>query len=338
MKVFGWYTDRDAPGYYRIQMPLTVLKQQYGWDVAANRKIPKDWNTYDVVIGQRIAKEGPSLLWRRICRSDSTFAVYEIDDNLFQLSGNHEQATHDYFEKNVAWVKGNVAAADLVICTTPSLANVVSEYNPNVKIVPNYIDEALCLLPRSDRQDEWHADHVVIGWQGSDTHGLDFADAWPSVKRLLGRYPHTHLTTMGANYVGTLPRGREDQHHHIPWIQSDWEAYYRSVAHFDIGIAPLRSNPFNQSKSWLKVLEYMALGVVPVATALPEYTKLLRPVPLLLVDPGQDHGWFSTLRYLVENPDALASISRDLRIEATRYTIQGHIQEWADALTNGGTE
>lgn len=344
MRVFGWYTDKDAPGYYRIQMPLTVLKQHMGWEVTAGKKLNRSMiDNYDVIIGQRVMQPGASTLWEAACKSDSVFAVYEIDDDLFHLSGNHDQEIHSYMAEHIPWVERNLRMADRVVCTTPALANVMSAYNQNIRIVPNYIDEALLTLPRAEPADEWHDDHTVVGWQGSNTHGSDFAEAWPSVKRLLGKYPHTQLTTMGANYAGILPRGRELQHHHVPWIQSDWETYYRSVAHFDIGIAPLRDNPFNRSKSWLKVLEYMALGVVPVATALPEYVKLLLPVPMLLIEPGQDHRWYSTLRDLVQDPGTLASLSRDVRMEAARYTVQGHIEEWAEALTpdastTGGTE
>lgn len=345
MRVFGWYTDKDAPGYYRVQMPLTVLKQRYGWEVTAGRTLRHStFRNYDVVIGQRIMDPGPSSLWREVCKSDSVHAVFEIDDDLFHLTGNHDRASHEYAEKNLGWLRQNISMADTVVCTTVALADVLSTFNANIKIVPNYIDESLIVMPRPDRLTPYHEGRVgihpvAIGWQGSATHGSDFAESWSSVKRILGKYPQTHLSTMGANYTGTLPRGRETQHDHTGWIQSDWETYYRSVGRFDIGIAPLRDNAFNRSKSWLKVLEYMALGVVPVATALPEYRRLLAGVPGLLINPGKDHEWFAALRMLTEDPGAVTSLSRGLRIEAARYTIQGHIQEWADALTpsNGGT-
>jgi hypothetical protein len=336
VRVFGWYTDKDAPGYYRIQMPLTVLKQAYGWDVTAGKTLRRrEIANYDTIIGQRVMEPGPSSLWHQVCKSDSIHAVFEIDDDLFHLGGNHDKATHDYADKHKGWLRNNIAMADTVVCTTVALADVLSTFNANVKIVPNYIDESLVVMPRPGRD----PDRTVIGWQGSNTHGSDFAESWPATKRILGRFPHTQLSTIGANYVGTLPRGRESQHRHQGWIQSDWQTYYQAVGRFDIGIAPLRDNLFNRSKSWLKVLEYMALGVVPVATELPEYRRLLAGMaPGLLVSSGLDHEWFSALHYLIEQPDELAELSRDLRIEAARYTIQGHVQEWADALTPGTPE
>jgi len=51
--------------------------------------------------------------------------------------------------------------------------------------------------------------------------------------------------------------------------------YYRLLTTLDIGIAPLGRTPFNRSKSWIKALDYMAAGVVPVVEDWGQYPELL---------------------------------------------------------------
>src|SRR3712207_9248088 len=58
------------------------------------------------------------------------------------------------------------------------------------------------------------------------------------------------------------------------WVEGV-DAYATAVGErFDIGIAPLRIDTFNNCKSWLKVMEYSARGVFSVRSPSAEYERL----------------------------------------------------------------
>jgi hypothetical protein len=68
--------------------------------------------------------------------------------------------------------------------------------------------------------------------------------------------------------------GLSEEPGEVPWIQGV-DAYTTAVGEvFDIGIAPLRIDRFNTSKSWLKALEYSARGVWFARSPSAEYERL----------------------------------------------------------------
>ena len=65
--------------------------------------------------------------------------------------------------------------------------------------------------------------------------------------------------------------------------------------HLDIGLAPLADVLFNRSKSNLKVIEYLALGIPPLSTNSDPYSETLKAFdPSLLVEKEED--WYDKLK------------------------------------------
>lgn len=386
-RVFGWHTQIPGCAYYRVQLPLKTLSThtQGGahlggkWHTRFGRKLPLTEREqqmhadgqaaamaerYDVVIGQQLGAGGTGAdqVWHAMARHrdrhGGPMLVFETDDNLMAMHGGHLDEAKLEMRARAQTYRRAVEVADVVTCTTPALAEALAPWNPHVRVIPNYVDGKMLLLPGGGQHIKregyplWPADeHVLIGWGGSSTHIRDFALVWPALKRLLGQRRDVCFVSMGvAHHVDDPAFGRyhkRDQLHGLAWMDMDkrpWSEYYTRLGWYDVGLAPLDVNPFNEAKSWIKALEYLTMGVVPVVSASPEYRRLVAPwnehqadyhasvpPPAILVSPGE-HGWYPALKALVEDKAELQRMQARARIYARQFTIQGHIGEWAAAL------
>jgi glycosyltransferase involved in cell wall biosynthesis len=336
-RVFGWLADQAGCGWYRIGMPFGELTE-HGWVTEASGRLPAGWaDMYDVVVGQRVCHTPASATWQKICASGNVRTVYEIDDALMSLHDGHGDALKSYFgTERVRNIMANAAASDVVTVTTPRLAEIMSEVNGNVVTLPNCVDGSLLEVSRGTLTGGAPVpDRVVVGWQGSPTHGRDFNECWPALTRLLRAEKDAWLVTMGADYRGRLPADSALRAIHLPWVEADWETYYRSIAVFDINIAPLATqDEFNRGKSDLRVLEAAALGQPVVASPSEMYLRFVVDGETGFL-ARHEHEWFKYLRALVHDADLREAMGAAARAKAAARTIQGNVGQWAAAY--GGT-
>jgi glycosyltransferase involved in cell wall biosynthesis len=320
---------------------------------------------FDVIVAQQVGAggTGADITFEHFARSGKFMTVLETDDNLLALHAGHgDEARQEMVERAAAYRRA-AEVADLVTVTTPALAEVMSKINKNVKIVPNYIDAAMFQLPGSGTgipptriiesggwsrwRPQWPGpEQMLIGWGGSSTHRDDFAIAWPGLKRLLLQRPEICFATMGVKHHADDPAmdrlERRSQVAGLAWLDMNkhpWHEYWKRVGYYDIGIAPLEMNEFNRSKSWIKILEYCAMGVPFVASASPEYCRFVESgkhlkqaidsFGILVEHPYQ---WHAALSAITSDWAELQRMQARARMYARQFTIQGNIQEWVSAL------
>lgn len=116
---------------------------------------------------------------------------------------------------------------------------------------------------------------IVLGWGGSVGHLRSWTESGlgPALRRVLAARPNVRLALHGSDgriaEALKLPAGQVDCY---PWgPYRDWPAH---VARFDVGLAPL-AGEYDMRRSWLKALEYLALGVPWLASAGGPYDALL---------------------------------------------------------------
>jgi len=102
---------------------------------------------------------------------------------------------------------------------------------------------------------------------------------------------------------------------------------------------PLRDSNFNRSKSWLKGLEYAALGVPFVASPTKPYQKLAELGCGDVVRPTtrSTDAWQRALMRYVEDEEYRRLRAEEGRIQARSMTIEGHAEEWLQAWSNALT-
>lgn len=310
-------------------------------------------------------------------RTGGPMLVLETDDDLMNLHAGHlDEARAEMLARGAVYRRA-IEMADVVTCTTPALADSIKPYAAGrVAVIPNYIDQAMFDVPgggqhfpgaprilgaglrarggptlfdgvQAGTTPRWpDPDDILIGWGGSSTHVRDFALCWPALQRLLANRRDVCFASAGVVHHVDDPRlaraERRNQIAGLKWLDMDttpWTEYWRRLGWYDIGLAPLETNRFNAAKSWIKILEYAAMGVPFVASASPEYRRFLDRPDMTATPPGwlvhsdTEHAWYATLRAITGDRALLQRMQGRARIYARGFTIQDHIGEWADALS-----
>ena len=331
LDVFGWLADWYGCGQYRVGMPLWALRD-HGYRVMVAERMPPEliasrdvFAKPVVIIGQRVVRTDASGIWQRLALAGRHRLVFEVDDDLTSIDPRSNPAGAELYSapEPVTNLRRNVEVADAVTVTTPRLAEILGQWNPNVHILPNCIAEDLLKLPRKVTDNG----KVTIGWGGSFTHLMDFDVAGAQIRRFITRNPHTEFHCIGTDFTGYL-KIPQAQSRFSEW-DSNFDVYYRKID-FDIGIAPLAPHVFNKSKSFIKALEYAALGIPAVVSDGPTYGDFVQHGQTgFLVK--RDYEWGQYLRALTEDTAMREEMGRNAQALAAQYTIQGNAWRWRDA-------
>jgi glycosyltransferase involved in cell wall biosynthesis len=332
--IFGWLADRTGCGTIRIIQPLNALSEATGISVKFDDRLNTKGFKPKVLVGQRVTNDAPTKFWQRLASTDRRpKLVYELDDDLWNVDASNQLA-FEWFIKGyerctgtVHNVQGNLAAnirvADRVTVTTATLAELVSKFNENVVIVPNYVPAWVLDWKRPKR------DRLTIGWMGSQTHAMDWEEAATHISQFLQRNPEVGFHLIGGLYRDCfkLP---DEQIAVTGWIDGV-ENVWRAID-FDIALAPLRPHVFNQSKSNLKALEAAALGIPIVASACVPYSGFVEHGRTgFLVK--REYEWGKYLRELVNDEAMREQMGAAAKEKARGWTLEGNIGEWETALT-----
>ncbi|MFE7237171.1 glycosyltransferase [Streptomyces sp. NPDC057580] len=325
LDIFGWQADESGCGYYRVQLPMQGLAA-LGHSVAHSVRMPESArdNPSTVIVGQRVCKPNPTVLWQHLAAQGRKL-VYEIDDNLWDVDGSSPAAHKFFADPEIrANLQRNIEVATAVTVTTEPLADIVRQWNRNVHVVPNAIPDWML-----DHQPARQGDGTLtVGWGGSATHNMDWAEVADQLRRFLNRNPGTEFHCLGNDYASwmRIPQGRA---RFTPWVP-DVEAFLRTID-YHVGLAPLRPHVFNQAKSALKAIECGALGIPVVASAVRPYEDYVQHgVTGYLV--RRDHEWGQCLRALVNDSDLRAAMGAAAREQAAAHTISRTAALWEKAI------
>ncbi len=333
MKIFAGHDGGSGCAYYRINLPLEQLAK-HGYDVTlASADLDKgpgitarSMAGHDVIIGQRFNRPGGVSLWRE-ARTPQSRLVYELDDDVFHVTADNFVAHHMWQRPEIIDAATHaMEVADLITCTTQPLAEVLSEWNPNVVVLENRIPAWVCDVERKRR------DRPAVGWAGGASHGADVGLIVNPVKRFLKRFPTWDFRLAGTDYRPTFKAG--DRAIYTKWVHvTDNEKAYFSSPDWDIGLAPLVANEFNSSKSALKALEYGALGIPVIATDWDPYHDFVRHGETgFLVK--QDHEWLKYMSELASDEGLREKMGAAAREQSRQWTIEGGWERWASTYQN----
>lgn len=170
--------------------------------------------------------------------------------------------------------------------------------------LPNYIDLEKYRTVTAEAHEE-----VVLGWGGSLSHLHSFTESGilTALRRVCRARPRVKVMVCGNDQriFAKLPLP-ENQKVLQPWAAyADWP---RVLAKFDIGLAPLQG-PYDERRSWIKVLEYMVMKIPWVASEGPAYQEL-RPYGWLVKNTPS--AWERVLLDMIDHlPDYKAEAARE---------------------------
>lgn len=205
--------------------------------------------------------------------------------------------------------------------TTVSTQALVRSYGRgNARVVHNYVPRAMLNVP--------HIDNTVIGWGGS-THSHP-----GDLRAMTGGIPQgASFMVVGDGTGADRDLGLSNEVSMTGAI--DFDVWPSAITQIGIGVAPLLDTRFNRAKSWLKPLEYSAVGVPWVASPRPEYVSLQKLGAGFIADRPRE--WQRILRRLIEDEALRREQSEAARELARQMTIEEHAWRWAevwrDAIT-----
>jgi glycosyltransferase involved in cell wall biosynthesis len=285
----------------------------------------------DVIVLQ-LPKTEAMLQSLRILKAKGVAVVVEGDDLLSGVPYGH--MAHDaLLRKGMARLFLECAReADLVTVSTPALLEEYAAHGRGV-VVPNALHRSIAELPPAyEREPET----VAVGWTGNVLgHPYDLQEMGSGLRQALDRSRgRSKFVVFGQKWDAWSRLGLAEDPQEILWVK-DTHAYLALMGQvFDIGIAPLRMDRFNECKSWLKPLEYSARGVYCVRARTSEYERLGLGVPA-----RAPKDWAKWIAAGVENPDrrrelAAAAHEKVLAGHLTEHTAERWVAAWRTGLEN----
>ena len=331
---YSAYGEAYAIEHLRITAPFTAAGIEIIDGIQDGIADPEAAKKGDAVIFQR---EFPKnvLLYDQIvsnARAAGKFVFYELDDLLFELPENPPERKQELYNDALLPMITAMVDADLVLVPTEELKKVADNFNPNVIVLPNYLDDTIWHLKAP--QDSSDNQSVRIGYMGSNSHTPDLALIAPVLKEILKKYDgKVQLEVWGT----PLPEELSDVEG-INWYPSPTNYYKKFVKffqtlEFDIAIAPLADNSFNRCKSNLKFLEYSVNGATGVYSRIAPYESVIEDgINGFLA--GDADEWSKALSKLIED----TTLRREM-VEAAQkevrdnWLLSKNIRSWEDVIS-----
>lgn len=234
----------------------------------------------------------------------------------------HKGATH---KRNI---RTALKHADLLITSTPSLAQHYGGAAAQTIVIPNYVHQ--WYVDMGEKHEE--NDPLIVGWTGSvSTHPNDLQRMGHALPALRKKDVLFSFKVVGTGVGVTRCTGLEPDITSAGWVSLHGD-YQREYAEMDIALCPLEDSSFNVAKSWLKPLEAAALGVIPVMSSLVEYERIhAHGVGLIAKRPRE---WEGHVRQLLQSEE----MRREMRargLEAAReLTLEKNAYRWVEALNS----
>ncbi|HBG59264.1 MAG TPA: hypothetical protein DDW97_00615, partial [Anaerolineaceae bacterium] len=321
------YEEAYAIEYLRVTAPFRAS----GLQVIDGGNDPELVSQADAVIFQREFPKNLPLYDQIIAkaRSGGKFVLYDIDDLLFDLPEDHPERTQELYNAALLPMMSAIIDADLVLVPTEEMRKVVESFNPNVIVLPNYLDDTIWQLkePIQKESDE----PIVLGYMGSNSHTPDLGIIEPVLRDLLSKYKgKLKLEVWGTPLPDGLQGFEGVLWHPSPTnVYTDFVEFFQSLK-FDLVIAPLADNLFNRCKSNLKFLEYSAIGAPGVYSQIPPYEGIVEDGVNGFLASNKTE-WFDKLSMLIEKPE----LRRQMGIAAQntvkeKWLLSQNIHSWQD--------
>ena len=276
---------------------------------------------YETFILNRVEWSRDIARFFKAARRADRSLIFDTDDLIFEpdlsvdvpfladAGDSARTAWRDRFDR----YRETLETCDRATVSTDPLAAYARRRVSRVDVVYNAVSSELvqradeALATRSYAETVAAGRAVTIGYlSGSPGHDHAFGEAADAVVEILETYPHVRLLLVGFLELDRRFDRFEPRVMRIP--KQPLAALSKLLARVDINLAPLeRDNAFTSCKSCVKYLEAGLVGVPTVASARPDFVRVIdnRRNGMLADTPAE---WQDALTELVESPEQRRAI------------------------------
>lgn len=265
---------------------------------------------YDYVFIHREATPiGPPVFEWLISKVFRKKIIYDFDDAIWLTDRKN-----DRWWFNLAKWRNKVSAictwSYKVSCGNHYLCAYAENYNKHVVYNPTTIDTRELHNPDLYEKNNYH-EHITIGWTGSHSTLKYLRELEPVLKTITEKYP-----SVGIMIIADAPPMLTLQSVTFkPWsLQTE----ISDLMQADIGIMPLPDDLWAKGKCGFKALQYMALGIPAVVSAVGVNTEI--------VDDGKngfcclsEKEWITKLEMLIQDAALRKKMGHEGRVKVQKH-------------------
>jgi GT2 family glycosyltransferase/glycosyltransferase involved in cell wall biosynthesis len=327
-RVIAFAADEHGCGHYRIHQPMQAMLQA-GLCTGGISPTLMGPNLVlrsgaDTLIFQRPTTDE----WLNVLTSLQSLKhvkkIYEVDDNLSRVP--LKSAYHEHMDKNLQKrILKSINLCDRLVVSTEALAHALEGQSDDIRVIQNRLPTAMWgtspprRLEPTQRQ---RAGKPRVGWAGGIGHQGDLEMIFDVIKDLADQVDWIFFGMCPESirpYVREFYAGVPTLQYPKMLMAQDW----------DLAIAPLELNSFNECKSNLKLLEYGWCGVPVVCSDITPYQSDL---PATRVK-NRFKDWRDAIRERISDLDACREEGAELQLKVAQdWTLKGnHLQTWFKA-------
>jgi glycosyltransferase involved in cell wall biosynthesis len=250
--------------------------------------------------------------WLRSFRR--TPLVFDFDDAIYLGPGGVEDRHRRRTFERV------VAVADHLIPGNQHLARIAGR--PDITtVIPSVVDTDH-YAPAPPRR---VTDELVVGWMGTASNFPSLRLALPSLVRAVETLPRARVRIVSN---GELPEW--SGHPRVEQWRWSEAGELRALQSFDVGLMPLDDNELTRGKCGFKMIQYMAVGVPVLSSAVGANVDIFEGSRAgLLVRHGDD--WGARLLELLASRERFRELGLAGRVHAVaHYSVQSVLQDYID--------
>ena len=319
-RIIAQPADRMGCGEYRIIAPARALinaGRVQGHEIDRIYTPPELARIKpDALILQRQVEPHQIDAIERHKRFNDVFCVFEIDDLVTNVPVKNAHKKHlpkDLYKR----LRRAVGICDRLVVATEALAEAYSALSKDVKVIPNFIEDARWGSLRGGRR---VGRKPRVGWAGGISHTGDLDLISSVVEELKDEVEWV--------FFGMCPeRVRPYVHEFHEPVPIDQYALRLAGLNLDLAVAPLEDVPFNHAKSHLRLLEYGILGYPVVCSDLTPYRG---DFPVTRVR-NRHRDWVEAIRAHVSDLDATAEQGDALRKHVREHwLLENNLDAWLE--------
>ena len=216
---------------------------------------------YDLVLIEYELLPFFPAVFERLLKKRNIRYIVDYDDAIFHKYDHHGNAlVRGILGNKIAQVMQN---AEAVVVCNPYLEAYAAKYNKNIVKLPTVVLLERYKSAMLTHEAKAESMPFIIGWIGSKSTSIYVLDILPAMRRFSDAYD-VQFRLMGLD-ESILPDDAKEQVNMevVPWSE---EQEIDEILGFDIGIMPLRDDPWSQGKCGFKLVQYMSCAKPVIAS------------------------------------------------------------------------